>query len=99
MKKKTAHRAKPKSKTKVFKKISKIPYTTLAITAGLIMVILMVYQNGNLNLGLGLNQVPDSFTVAFVGIGILNIFANSPLVKFILLGFVVYSIYPSIPIL
>ncbi len=82
------------TKKLISKSVANLPYTTLAIVAAIVMVVLFIYQNGNLNIGVSTLTPPDYFTVAIIGVAILNIFAQSPLVKFILLGLVVWSIYP-----
>jgi len=68
----------------------------IVIGLAIAMVWLIFYQNGKLNLGLDAMQPPDLLTIAIVGLGIVNLVHSHPVVKFALLGVIIYSVYPAL---
>jgi len=74
--------------------MKKPPYQTLVLFGAMIMVVLFIYQNGNLNLGISTLTPPSFFTVAIIGLAIANMLMSNYLIKFALLVLVVVSIYP-----
>jgi hypothetical protein len=66
----------------------------IVIGLAIAMVAIMLYQSGNLQLGIDYLTVPSFFTIALVGLGIINIFSNHIIIKIALFVLAFLSVYP-----